>query len=434
MCVNCNDSLQVNLPVGPAGVNGTDGKTILNGTSDPLSGIGTIGDFFLNTVTNTLFGPKTNTGWPTPGTSLVGPVGPAGGIGPIGPQGPLGAFGGVTFEYNFIGFNPAGPASDPGATNVIAIGAGFTTVSQICISHAPVNVPPGGFVGAYFNYIANNNFSTVKGSMKIFKKSDPSAFGVFAISSLTVNPGYTIFNIVAPPLGLLGFGTNAVIAGDDILVSFDIRGDKGNPGNYLAITNILPDPLNANCPGGGVKIELKNGSTNSVIQTEYVCTRDNVAVGMVNWFAGVAPPVGYLLCDGSAVDSSNPSYAALYLAIGNLYDTFNGATAPGGTLFRLPDLRGLFIRGASPGAINAFDPSSPRAVATLQQDALQSHTHNLLTTSGESYLGASTSSVNGSGSANPQTYTRVTAAPNSPATTDVETRPVNVSLLPCIKY
>ena len=27
MCVNCNDSLQVNLPIGPAGINGTNGQS-----------------------------------------------------------------------------------------------------------------------------------------------------------------------------------------------------------------------------------------------------------------------------------------------------------------------------------------------------------------------------------------------------------------------
>ena len=27
MCINCNDSLQVNLPIGPAGINGTNGQS-----------------------------------------------------------------------------------------------------------------------------------------------------------------------------------------------------------------------------------------------------------------------------------------------------------------------------------------------------------------------------------------------------------------------
>jgi hypothetical protein len=80
-------------PQGPAGLNGTngvDGKTILNGTINPGSGIGSNGDFYLNTSTFTLFGPKTAGTWPTPGTSIIGPLGPQGPPGPTGPIGPQG--------------------------------------------------------------------------------------------------------------------------------------------------------------------------------------------------------------------------------------------------------------------------------------------------------------------------------------------------------
>ena len=53
---------------GAAGANGTtgaDGKTVRNGTSNPVSGTGMDGDFYINTATNTLFGPKANGAWPS---------------------------------------------------------------------------------------------------------------------------------------------------------------------------------------------------------------------------------------------------------------------------------------------------------------------------------------------------------------------------------
>lgn len=65
-------------PAGTAGTDGTDGTAVLSGTSDPTTQ-GTDGDFFINTASNTIFGPKASGAWPTPGTSLVGPQGPAGG-------------------------------------------------------------------------------------------------------------------------------------------------------------------------------------------------------------------------------------------------------------------------------------------------------------------------------------------------------------------
>jgi uncharacterized protein (TIGR02145 family) len=61
---------------GPAGAAGLNGKTILSGTANPTAGLGTIGDFYLNTSTNTLFGPKTSGTWPATGASLTGPAGP----------------------------------------------------------------------------------------------------------------------------------------------------------------------------------------------------------------------------------------------------------------------------------------------------------------------------------------------------------------------
>lgn len=61
-------------PQGPQGIAGVNGKTLLSGTSNPAIGIGTLGDFYINTSTDSLFGPKTNNGWGI-GISLIGPKG-----------------------------------------------------------------------------------------------------------------------------------------------------------------------------------------------------------------------------------------------------------------------------------------------------------------------------------------------------------------------
>jgi hypothetical protein len=64
--------------IGPQGPPGTDGLSVLNGAGDPTSGDGVDGDFWINTTTDYIFGPKAGGVWPTPGTSLVGPQGPPG--------------------------------------------------------------------------------------------------------------------------------------------------------------------------------------------------------------------------------------------------------------------------------------------------------------------------------------------------------------------
>lgn len=58
---------------GTNGSDGADGKTVLNGTVDPTTE-GVDGDFYINTTSDTIFGPKTGGAWGS-GTSLVGPAG-----------------------------------------------------------------------------------------------------------------------------------------------------------------------------------------------------------------------------------------------------------------------------------------------------------------------------------------------------------------------
>lgn len=70
---------------GAPGTDGTDGKTILNGAVDPTTE-GVDGDFYINTVSDTIFGPKASGVWPA-GVSLIGPTGPTGPTGPAGADG-----------------------------------------------------------------------------------------------------------------------------------------------------------------------------------------------------------------------------------------------------------------------------------------------------------------------------------------------------------
>lgn len=53
-------------PPGQDGQDGEDGSQIYSGTSAPQSSLGKEGDYYLNTNTFDLYGPKTNNGWGTP--------------------------------------------------------------------------------------------------------------------------------------------------------------------------------------------------------------------------------------------------------------------------------------------------------------------------------------------------------------------------------
>ncbi|NJL59697.1 MAG: hypothetical protein HC887_08705 [Desulfobacteraceae bacterium] len=68
---------------GTDGEDGLDGKTVLNGIGVPAAGIGTDGDFYIDTAENKIYGPRTAGVW-ADGVSLIGQQCPKGDTGPQG--------------------------------------------------------------------------------------------------------------------------------------------------------------------------------------------------------------------------------------------------------------------------------------------------------------------------------------------------------------
>jgi microcystin-dependent protein len=107
----------------------------------------------------------------------------------------------------------------------------------------------------------------------------------------------------------------------------------------------------------------------------------NVPVGTILPFGGDTDkvPEGWLLCDGSPYSISG-GYSDLYEVIGGNY----GYPSPGE--FYVPDLRGMFLRGADNGA--GVDPDAALRTAlqsggnagdmvgSMQVDAFQGHKHS----------------------------------------------------------
>jgi microcystin-dependent protein len=109
-------------------------------------------------------------------------------------------------------------------------------------------------------------------------------------------------------------------------------------------------------------------------------------VGMIAQFIGTTVPGGWLECDGSLI--SRTTYANLWTyaqASGNIQTDANwtanamfGAfsTGDGSTTFRIPDLRGTFMRSwAHGGATDAG-----RTAGQLQTGQVQNHTHPIAVT------------------------------------------------------
>jgi hypothetical protein len=60
-------------------------------------------------------------------------------------------------------------------------------------------------------------------------------------------------------------------------------------------------------------------------------TGDGIPVATVHQYATSTPPLGFLMCDGSAI--SRTTYSTLFSIIGTLYGTGDGSTT-----FNLPDM------------------------------------------------------------------------------------------------
>ena len=97
-----------------------------------------------------------------------------------------------------------------------------------------------------------------------------------------------------------------------------------------------------------------------------------VPVGSIQMYGGAAAPTGWLRCNGAALDATTDTkYVPLFAAIGN---NFGGAD---NTDFEVPDLRGIFPRGAGDsGKLTAANGSIiTHALGTYSNDAMQGHKH-----------------------------------------------------------
>ena len=102
-------------------------------------------------------------------------------------------------------------------------------------------------------------------------------------------------------------------------------------------------------------------------------------LGIVQMWAGVTVPEGYVLCNGQELRTTD--YPELYKALGA---TFNNATSASGTkystrggYFRVPDLRGRFVVGQhdSDNDYRTNGSAGGLKAVTLTEEQLPGHTH-----------------------------------------------------------
>lgn len=167
-------------------------------------------------------------------------------------------------------------------------------------------------------------------------------------------------------------------------------------------------------------------------------------VGMIASFAMETPPAGWHICNGGEYSLTN--YPELYAVIGTTWgDLTDGSGGAGDTHFRVPDLRGEFLRGFDDAAGNDPDSASRtggNVVGSSQLSMVRDHVHWLESWAGYNGNSGSYNPRNqGYGNAGPygeSIYSRQISDDTTQANKNFvggsETRPRNKYVQFCIKY
>ena len=151
-------------------------------------------------------------------------------------------------------------------------------------------------------------------------------------------------------------------------------------------------------------MDVKLGQDLSVGGNVYAATSTPlVPVGTILDYAGDTAPMGYLVCDGSAV--SRTDYAALFAVIGTTWGSGDGSTT-----FNIPDFRGRTSIGSGTGTApdataHALGSGGGSETVTLSTTQIPSHNHGT-NTDGEYFV------TNSNSSASNRRFTSVTSGTN----------------------
>jgi microcystin-dependent protein len=165
-----------------------------------------------------------------------------------------------------------------------------------------------------------------------------------------------------------------------------------------------------------------------VTGTHFVLKRDPPAGASFLWWTDVPPP-GYLELNGAWL--SKTTYVDLYAVLGDRYGIYSA------THFKLPDTRGLFLRGFAHGSTNdpdrftrtdRGDNTSGDNIGTLQSDQIKLHLHNVIADTGTYIGGYNNRRIRTQSSSRYRNDELIEAFGGN------ETRPINIYTMIIIKY
>jgi microcystin-dependent protein len=180
------------------------------------------------------------------------------------------------------------------------------------------------------------------------------------------------------------------------------------------------DTDNSTLEVSGGKFRVKDGGV-TLAKLVTAVQQALLPAGAVQAFAMNSAPSGWLAANGNEYAKTG-DYAALFAAISTTYGETNGSGAAGTSHFRVPDLRGYFVRGSGTNS----DATAAGTFGAKQADAFRSHDHTVADTNVAN---------NGNfGAGGLAAYPAGTVSRTTSSTGDTETRPKNIAMLYCIKF
>ena len=199
-------------------------------------------------------------------------------------------------------------------------------------------------------------------------------------------------------------------------------------GDYLTVARGQQGTSSpASWPAGSIVAQLITaGDLTAFLQQAQLPDAINPPIGSIMYWATTTAPTAWLFCDGSSVLQA--SYPLLYDICGTTF-----GTALSG-YFKLPDLRGEFVRGWNNTGAGL---DAGRAFASTQTDLFKAHTHTITTHNGGNdqygwvpYGGSGAQQSGSIGGGGGRWYLDGISALSTGGT---DTRPANIALMPIIR-
>lgn len=281
--------------------------------------------------------------------------------------GNVSAFHECSAKFDFAGLFIFAVISDGGTCNFH--GGSYTNVHSGASTVIMFQVQTSSGSGTVFARFQNVNIETSSGKCVWCNSSGTANISLemkgCSVTSRGANASYVVQATIGSTSTMNFFLSNTTLRHTDTTVALYLQSGGGGPtfNSYImncviftgGTTSIQKDfaitmtntTYIGDITGGNLAINTQNtgeGQNCNNVKIGGTASPSGTALtGEMKMYGGVAAPVGWLMCDGSAI--SRATYSNLFAVVGTAFGVGNGTTT-----FNIPDLRGRVPVGAGTGA------------------------------------------------------------------------------------